>query len=292
MARPRAIVPVSTERNFLRICIYGKPDAGKTVLAGTSPKCLILANDVDEVASAARFGSKADMWHVPDWDEMEKAAEWVRLEGVNEYEFVWVDNGTLFQDQGLEDTLLNAKQVLEGRQSKWVPDRPQYLVNQNRLAALIRLFKSMPIHFGITAHEMRVEYADGTEELMPAFPGTAGQYAQKICGYMNVIGHLESRWLKGGIYEANLRVRHKTGVMAKDRYHALGISVKNPNIETMIADIRKVLPTLGQRVAPQPVRKATGTRKVAAPVKKAPATKKATAVKKAPAKAAATKKRG
>jgi hypothetical protein len=294
VARPRAIVPVKTERNFIRFMLYGKPDSGKSVLAGTSPKGLILASDPEETLSAARHGSDCDMWVVQDYDALEEAGEWIRHEGWKEYLWVWLDNGSLFQEQGMDQimTELFASKTdartgkVETKQNRYVPDKPQYLQNQNRLAAFLRMMRSVPIHFGITAHEMLVEWANGDENLMPAFQGGQGQYSQRICGYMNIIGHLTSLTTKEGDFKAKLRVRHTSSIMAKDRYKAFPPVIVNPTIPKMMEDILKVLPTLGQRVAPATVTrtsKAAVTKKAAPPRKAAPTIKKAAPAKKASA---------
>lgn len=300
MARPKAIVPVSQERNFIRMMLYGQPDAGKSVLAGTSPRALILASDNEEPLSAARFGSNADMWLCTDYDEVDEAYEWVRHEGVDQYEWVWIDNSTLLQDQNMDSIMTELfirKQGRTGDQSRYVPDRPQYLVNQNHFSDIVRKFKSLPIHFGVTAHEMVVEWHDGTEVVMPQLQGGKGEFSTRICGYMNIIGHMTSRTLKNGEWEGRLRVRHRpatdvqTGIMAKDRYAALGRQVINPNIPDMMEEIRKVLPTLGTRLKPTAAKKAKA--KKVAPVKAA--AKKASAARsttKAPAKKAVAAKKG
>lgn len=266
MARPRAIVPVSVERNFIRMMLYGQPSTGKSVVAGTSPKCLILASDGEEPLSAARFGSQADMWVVPDYSELEDAVEYVRHDGINDYEWVWLDNATLFQEQGLDDTMEDLFAAKPNTtQSRWVPDRPQYLINQNRMSRIIRMLKGLPIHFGMTAHEMTIAWADGSENKMPMLLGKQGEYSQKICGYTNIIGHVTARTLKGGVFEQKIRFQRTTTIYAKDRYHALGSSMVNPNIPDMLEKIREVLPTVGQRVKPRPAKKAVK----ATPVKKA-----------------------
>lgn len=261
MARPKSIVPVSTERNFIRIMLYAQPSSGKSVFVGTSPKCLILANDSEEPLSAARFGSDADMWVVEDYSDLTAAVEYVRHEGVNEYDWVWLDNGTLFQEQGMDDIMADLfVQKPDSKQSPWVPDRPQYLLNQNRLGRLIRQFKALPIHFGLTAHEMVVEWADGSDNLMPMLHGQAGQYSQKICGYMNIIGYQTARTLKGGTFESKVRFQRTSRIYAKDRYSALGVVRTNPTIPEITTAIQKVLPTFGQRVKPRAVaKKATTT---------------------------------
>jgi hypothetical protein len=258
VARPKAIVPVSMERNFARFCLYGQPSSGKSVLVGTSPKCLILANDSEEPLSAARFGSTADMWVIETYDDLDKAYEYVRHEGVNDYDWVWIDNATLFQEQGMDDIMADLfVQKPNSTQSRWVPDRPQYLLNQNKLGRMIRQFKALPIHFGITAHEMVVEWADGSDNLMPMLHGQAGQYSQKICGYMNIIGYQTGRTLKGGKFETKVRFQRTSRIYAKDRYSALGVVRVNPTMPELMEDIVKVLPTFGQRVKPRPAGKKT-----------------------------------
>lgn len=302
MARPKAIVPVNVERNFIRMMLYGKPDAGKSVLAGTSPKALFLASDKEELLSASIHGSNADMWLCPDYDELDEAVEWVRHEGIDEYEWVWIDNGTLMQDQAM-DTIMDDAHAKNTKQSLWVPDKPQYLINQNRFARSVRILKGLPIHFGITAHEMVIEWLDGSEVLVPQFQGGKGQYSERLCGYMNIVGHMTSRNRKDGTFEGKLRVRHRPdsndgmAIMAKDRYRALGRQVVDPTIPKMMEDIRKVLPTLGKRVKPQSVKKGTPTPSKAAPAKvaakKAPASKKTSGPAKVPAKkATSTTKKG
>lgn len=300
VARPKAIVPVNMERNFIRFMLYGKPDTGKSVLAGTSPKCLILASDQEEPLSAARFGSNADLWVCPDYEAVDEAYEWIRLEGVNEYEWIWIDNGTLLQDQNMdsimEDLVARKKESGGKTQNRYVPDKPQYLVSQNHLATIIRQFKMLPIHFGMTAHEMVIEWADGTEQMLPQLQGGKGQYSERVCGMFNIVGHMTSRTLKDGTWEGRLRTRHRPagdnmGILAKDRYAALGRQVINPNVPDMMESIRKVLPTLGKRVKPTATKKSAVPKK-AVPIKaaaKKTVAKKATASKKAPAKAVAKK---
>lgn len=271
VARPTAIVPVSVERNFARFLLYGQPSSGKSVLVGTSPKCLILANDSEEPLSAARFGSTADMWVIEKYEDLEAAYTYIRHEGVNEYDWVWIDNATLFQEQGMDDIMADLfVKKPSSTQSPWVPDRPQYLLNQNKLGLLIRQFKALPIHFGMTAHEMVVEWADGSDNLMPLLQGQAGQYSQKICGYMNIIGYQTARTLKGGAFETKVRFQRTSRIYAKDRYSALGVVRVNPTIPELTEDILKVLPTFGQRVKPR-----SASKKASTPATKTVAAKRA-----------------
>ena len=97
MAKPEAIRPVSIEKRFVNMIVYGDPGVGKSVFVGTSPRCLILANDDDETSSPAVHGSQADTWVVRDYTDLSEAYDYVRQEGHREYDWVWIDNATLFQ---------------------------------------------------------------------------------------------------------------------------------------------------------------------------------------------------
>lgn len=284
MARPVAIRPVSSERNFIRWLLYGEPGCGKSALAGTSPRALILASDGEEPLSAARFGSKADMWVCDDCDELEKAYEYVRHGGVKDYDWIWIDNGTLLQEQNM-DTIMS-EVTITGKRSPYVPDKPQYLINQNQLGRLIRMFKALPIHFGMTAHVMTAYDRNGDEKIMPMFQGGQGVLSQKFCGYMNIVSFMDVRRLKGGAEERFLLTGKRSNMIAKDRYHSLGSRVVDPNVPAIMEAIRANLPTLGQRA---PVKRVAPTK--AAATKKAAPTKATATTKKAPAKAAAANKR-
>lgn len=274
MARPSAIRPISEQRNFVRLMVYGDPGVGKSAFAGTSPKCLILANDPEEMISAAARGSKAEVWICPDYTELTEAFEWVQHEGYKEYEWVWIDNGTLMQDQGM-DQIMAEMHIKRPDRSPWIPDRPEYLLNQNMYMDLIRRFKSLPIHFGMTAHVMQSEDLIGNVLYQPLFHGQQGQYSQKICGYMNIIGHYTTKEGKDGKHERVMYLDSRDNFVAKDRYDALGARMIDPSIPKMMALIKQKLPTVGKPTT--------------APVKKVAAPTKVTAAKKTAAKKSAAK---
>jgi hypothetical protein len=287
MARPSAIVPVNQERRWIRWMNYGEPGCGKSALAGTAPKCLILASDAEEPTSAAMMGSTADMWVVFDYNDLTEAVEYVRHDAIGDgYEFVWLDNGTLFQEQGMDHIM--ADLVADNpHRNPWVPDKPQYLLNQNKLGDLIRKLKAVPIHIGITAHVMRIESADGDQVALPLFQGGRGEYSQKICGYMNMVTYMRGRQLKGGKFQTILYTSKRSVFYAKDRYNAFGGRIVDPTIPEMMEVIKKKLPSLGKR---EPVKTSRTTAKKA-PAKKAAVAKKAPAKKAAPTKKAAAAKK-
>jgi hypothetical protein len=249
----------------LRIMVHGEPGVGKSVLAGTAPKALILANRPDEVASAAIHKSKADVWVMDSFRDLEDAYEYVRHEGVHEYEWLWIDNGTLLQDQMMDEIMVDLK-AAHSHRSRWTPDKPQYGETQTKLGVMVRQFSALPIHFGMTAHTERFERDDDRVEYLPMFQGGNGKFSSKLCGYMNVVGYY-SVARKGGKSVRTLYVDKRTKFYAKDRY-AITKDGKmvDPTIPKLMEGIAKVLPSLGEKAAPAARRTA---KKSTAPIKKA-----------------------
>lgn len=258
MSKPRNIIPAAS-RAHVNWLNYGDPGVGKSQLIGTAGKgTLVLANNMDETVPMK--GTGVEVWHVPDYHELTDAVEYVMHEGHQEYKMVWLDNGTLMQEQGMSQIMDDAV-AAKPHLNRFIPDRPQYLINQNRLAHLIRILVQAPIHFGMTAHCMvgnEVQQDDDgdiveEEYLIPAFQGTRGLYSQKICGFMNLVTHMGVTKRKGK--RVRVLTTTQTGrVLAKDRFGVLPGRIINPSIPAIMDRIG---------TAGQPPRKAKSSKKAA-----------------------------
>lgn len=260
--RPAAIIPVADDSPFMKILIHGDPGAGKSVLAGTSPDSLLLLNNPSQAVSAAFQGSTADRWHVQDYNDLTEATDFLLYSNDHSYQWVWLDNGTLFQEQGMDQIMLDlVSEAGKGKshRNQYIPDKAEYLENQSRFGTIVReIIQKGQFNFGIVAHSMEAETPDGDMYYLPAFQGGQGLFSTKLCGYMDVVGYMKVRRLKGGATERSLITDKRTAYYARDNFGgALGGVMKDPTIPKIMEAI--AAKRAGRKPATRTVKKSTKT---------------------------------
>lgn len=228
MTRPKAIRPMGQEEKHHRVMIYGEPGAGKTVFAASGARTLIVSNDSGETISAAAMGSTADVWLAPTYEDIDEVFEYLRHDGCEEYDWVWIDNITLLQDQAM-DNLMEQLVAEKPHRNRWVPDQHEYLVNQSRLSTMVRNFKKLPMNVGFTAHVMKTEDNDGKVLYLPMIQGGQGTLSQKVCGYMNIVGYLQT-YRKEEETHRRLILEKQGKFLAKGRYPGMSGRLENPTV--------------------------------------------------------------
>jgi phage nucleotide-binding protein len=247
------------EDKFHRMLVYGEPGAGKTVFAGTSPKALIITNDGAETMSAAAMGSTADVWVAPTYEDIDEAFEYLRHEGHKTYDWVWIDNMTLLQDQAMDQIMEELVRAKPNR-NRWVPDQHEYLVNQNRLSTMVRSFKKLPMNVGFTAHVMKTEDMDGRVLYLPMIQGGQGALSQKICGYMNIVGYI-AVVKKDGKNQRTMFMEKQGKYHAKGRFPGMESRLVDPTVPLLEKAIAATVPNAA--AAPKRRRSTSTTRRKA-----------------------------
>ena len=224
------IQPLSAKKTGMKILIYAESGAGKTVLAASSPNALILDAD-NGMASAAALGLECDVWSVKDYKDLDEAYDFKRrAPEAKKYDWVWLDSATLFQELGM-DQIMQETVKRSPHRDPYVPDRLEYVRNQNHLSNWVRHMKALPGNFGITALVTRIEDEDGDVMYVPAITGGGKipMYA-KMCGYMDIVGRLHVVRKKGEETRTRLLQTQEDGKFyAKDRFNVLG-QMRDPAI--------------------------------------------------------------
>jgi hypothetical protein len=216
-------VGASSKINML---IFADPGAGKTTLIGTGGKqlkTLLIRPPFDHVDPILGSGVKETI--VRDWTEMLDVQEYLRHEG-EEWDWVWLDSISLFQDAGLDDRFAAAVENKPSRANQG-PDKPEYRVNMWRLEQWVRHTVGAELfNLGITAHpfwmtsQSKEDPDEVVEKLMPWIQGKS--MPQKICGYMNIVGYYEVSPTKDNPERRMLYTKGNNRYYAKDQFDALG----------------------------------------------------------------------
>ena len=232
---PSSIVPVgSGSGNSIRLLVYGQPGTGKTVLAGTSPNCLILECDRGDESAKAR-GSDAHKWTIDDWNDMQEAYDYLRNGGHKDFDWVWIDSLTLFQERGL-DNIMEDLVAEKPHRKVWAPDKGEYGQNMSRLTRLLRDFVNLPLNIGVTAHVIRTEdYTDGEVTYMPYVQGK--NMPDKVCSYFGVVAHLTTV-TKEGEEQVKFSTLKSNKWYAKDRYGTIG-AMLDPSVPKILTRIEQ-----------------------------------------------------
>lgn len=237
--RPAAITRLQDtdstgKRNWL---IYAPSGFGKTVLAGTAPKALILAAEHGGTESAKMMGSTADELVVDTIGKLEAAYDYFKEgSGCEDYEWVVLDSLSEIEDLYWQD--LQGDSVMKKLQDYGAVD--------TRMKRLVDKWNRLPINVLYTAGAMRLDTEDvETDEerimLIPAMGTAKGVLSQRVAAKVTLVGYLSVLEYtdedSGEVREMRrLQLRGSERVTAKDRH---GIApntgfLRNPAIPRMI----------------------------------------------------------
>lgn len=232
--KPSKIRKVSARKTYVKALIYGEPGAGKTYLACTAPRPLILltepaVSDTTMLAAKRNLGVDPDVWEVLDWVDLEEAFEYL-ASGTHSYETVVVDSLTDLYRRVMRLALETA---LEKRPSHDpdVPEQGDWFRVQERLRYIVRMFRDLPMHVVFTALVMDIR-----EEMRRVPFVQPKSLAQELPAYCNMVGYL-------GVVESDGKFVRKLLVQPTDTYvaknpgGALPPVVEDPNLSVVFNQI-------------------------------------------------------
>jgi hypothetical protein len=271
MAKHPSIKPVSTREHICAL-IHGDPSAGKTSFIGTggrSYKILIIRPPLDQVQPIR--GSGCEEWVVQNWTDAWEALEYCRHDGAD-WDWVWLDSISLWQDVGLDDIW---EQTLDRnpKRREYGRDKLEYGINMERIGEWVRYMVGPDMfNFGITAHSEDLPDPMSDNGGIKRLPWIQGKgMISKVCGYMNVVGYLEvAERERGGkqITQRILRTQKTEYVYAKNQYNAFppNGNIVDPTMEKFMAGIEEARQAAapqrreGRRPTQRPAARRTSTR--------------------------------
>jgi len=241
MAKPSTIVGLSQGQKII-MGLYAHPNAGKTSMicegAKAGLKTLLLRSTLDHIPARA-LDSGAEMWVVRDWAEMNNEVLQYLRHDSGEWDWVWLDTATLFQDQGLQELFDGAVDAKPSR-GLFGPDRPEYRVNMWRMEQWMRhAIGGIDCNLGISAHAQMMDdpYPETGSILMPMIQGR--NMPQKFAAMMNFIGYLEVKENEDGQWR-RLHTQLTGEAYGKDQYDAFPTGrLDHPSMSKVVEAIDK-----------------------------------------------------
>lgn len=214
-------MPISIQRTTeakapsLVLCIYSAGGVGKTTLATTSPKPIIIDSENGSKALGAR-GIDVPVVHVKSWSDVQEA--WGLVKDNKDYETVIIDPVGAFLDLLVEAEKGGGEMNLK----KWGSAK-------DRMRRFIWTVKDSGKHVVFVAHEKE----EKDDEQVLRRPMLQANLWQELVNLCDVVGHLRI----DNACKRALRVQPEQKYYAKDRFDALGALVENPNITSMVKTI-------------------------------------------------------
>ena len=222
--------------------LYGMWSVGKTVLVGTTPgRVLLLRPPTDHTDSIPNPHPGLEEWIIPDWDTMAEAHEYLRAEGYKDFDWVWLDSISLWQDIGLDDIWEATKENNPARKVKHAGmDKGEYGRNMERLLQWVRQTVGLDtFNFGITAHPTdKLNDPTGERKMMPWIQGKG--MSTGVCGMMTMVAYYEVRRDQEGKPYRLLHTESTDDFYCKNQYARPGepwLPLKNPEMPAIINKI-------------------------------------------------------
>jgi AAA domain-containing protein len=239
--RPTAITSLQDHEapRYRKWCVYGESDVGKTVLAGSAPKGLILSTDIEGTESAAAMGSESDVLQVNTFAEYVEYVDWiVRGSGKTEYEWVTTDTITELEELAWQEQMVNEDLK---RASQYQPNKGDYPIVWKRVQEQLKLLARAPVNVLFVAHTMRVdrETEDGEDTVTLAMPAIGsqkrGDLSTKLCAQLGMVGYMRKVVGEDGKAERQLLTESSTRWIARDRSTTLGAGMVKPTVPALLA---------------------------------------------------------
>lgn len=212
----------------VNILVYGHSGVGKTPFAGGLERACFISTEKGTI-SAKRFGSTAKLMKAPTWEHLEAALDYVD-ENPNEFDWIIIDSITKMQVLLLRYLLrrLNEENPARDLDIPAIKDHQKW---QNMYKRFIDRLIDMAPNVMFIATAMDREDSEGEDLVLPQVEGKGYAIAQYVCAQMDAVWYLYAK-SNPSTGEPTWFMYTKTTppYFAKDRYNALPVKVKRPNV--------------------------------------------------------------
>jgi hypothetical protein len=248
----KRIIPVSEATPYVRALFYGRNGKGKTRLAASGPKTLII--DVNEEGTkSVRNYKDAYVYFVKKFEQLDWVY-WYLKEGKHEYETVVIDTLTQAQKLAMKFVLGEAEDRDPNRPTG-LPDRRAWGQMTELMRPVIFNYRNLPMHVVFVCQERIDRGSDEEEESGEVRPRIVPDLSPGLradaMGAVEIMGRVYRRPVRRGkgkketiVWQTRMLVGDHEDYETKDRTGQLGEVVRNPTMQMMI-EASKHLPEEG-----------------------------------------------
>ena len=212
--------------------IYGQSGAGKSYLAATAPKPLILLTEMNGQMSISHSNPNADIIHIPNIKMLVDVLQDIEINPKKwkKYKTIVIDSITEMQ-RLIKDSIVGPSGDMQ------IQHWSKLTKNFRNLIRKIRNLDKNVICIGLL--ETEIDESTGQRFVRPAFEGK--KTGPEIAQYFNFVGLLFTQQDNDGdniITVRNLMLDGPDRIMCKTIAPLTG-TIKDPNIESMFKEIQK-----------------------------------------------------
>lgn len=210
--------------------IYGQPGSGKTFLAATSPKPLIIDLEMGAPATVKAVDNDVKVFSAPTLAKVREAYAYL-ASGDHDFESVVIDPVGELQRIIMKDVIENYK---VRRTYDDLPGMADWGKMLNDITKLITAFRALPLNTIVTAH---AEVPDN--DFDPVKPLVSGKnFAPFLQGAMDLLGYISVSIGEDGKPSRQLLTSSTEQVVAKNRGGKLPHIIREPNMTDIIQRMR------------------------------------------------------
>jgi AAA domain-containing protein len=225
---------ISMDREKMRMLLFGNPGVGKTTLALSFPRPLIIDTDGGLISGAIQ-GLGGVSYEPNGWKEFE-ALYWWAKERADRFDTIVIDSITTVQ-RLLIDELVGATVEKKGANApvmEFVPEQATYLATQRQVGRILNDFRMLNKHMVVTAG-VRERLGKRSADVSPGILAVLAHWS-------SVIGELvvQTRGKDGNELEQPLRAlltAPSSDRESKSRFKSLTPYVAQPTFDKMWAAI-------------------------------------------------------
>ncbi len=177
---------------YMKVLIGGPTGSGKTRFGCSAAEVeemspvLFIDVDAGTMSVPPKFRKNIEHYKCTTWVHIQKIVDALRKTRDNpRYKTVLIDDGVEFSRAVMTGVI--GEQLKDGDHDPDIPNRADYLRQQERVRKIIRFLRDYPANFIMTAKTREREDEDGAAIV----PGLAGVLATELPGYFDVVGILQ-----------------------------------------------------------------------------------------------------